>query len=388
MTAPPGEQQLASWPPPGEQVTGAAGLPFPATVVRRMPLVRSAFLVVLPTLLALQGSRLGRAGVPLSRLLNPGVAVVLVLTTALVAWAVLPARRRLTVAGGPGWVARRTFPGGPWRVVRLADVDEFSASRYRTRGGSYWSVTLRLRDGSQTSLTLPFEDRAADALATALTAVGGRRTPPLRSGATLLRRLGLVLAIIAVGAAPMALVAIGPYALLPDRVAVYFSSSGCRAAAAAAHHAPAASPGVTLLAAEQVGRATWQFRGDWPQDVPTYAAGTADPAARQQRLVTDGVQDIHHVQYSGPTGAVIVVTTLSFSTVAGAADYDAYVNRAVCEGYAGTAGPAPHEVRLRAGRCAVDRWLSGRTIYSLAQATAGPQASPDDVESLAVALQS
>ncbi len=388
MTAPQRDPHVATWPPPGEQVTGAAELPFPATVVRRIPLPASAFLVALPTLLTFQSARLGRAGVPLSRLLNPGVAVVLVLTTALVAAAVLPARRRLTVAGGPGWVARRAVPGGPWNVVRLADVEEFSVVRYRTRGSSSWSVALRLHDGRRTSLTLPFNDRAADALASALTAAGARRAQPARSGLTL-RRLGLVLVIIAVGTAPMAMVAIGPYALLPDRLAVYFSSSGCRAAVSAAAQPDSLDSAVSpFLAAQQVGTSTWRLRGDWPQDVPTYAAGTADPAARTQQLTADAVQDIHHLEYSGPTGAVIIVETLSFSTSRGAADYDAYVNRAVCEGYSGATGPAPGEVRLRAGRCAVVRWVSGRTIYSVAQATAGPQATPDDVEGLAAALQS
>jgi hypothetical protein len=387
MAASLGEQQLAAWPPPGEQVTGAAGLPFPATALRRISLASSLFLVALPTLLSLQGARLARAGVPLSRLLNPGVAIVLVLATAAVAAAVLPAHRRLMVAGGPGWVARRSAPGAPWRVVRLADVEEFSVVRYRTRGGSYWNVALRLHDGRRTSLTLPFNDRAVDALATALAAAGARRAQ--RRAPTTLRRLGLVLVIIAVGSTPMAMIAVGPFALLPDRLAAYFSSSGCRAAvAAAAHPAAADASATTLLAAEQVGAATWRLRGDWPQDVTTYAAGTADPRARTRHLITDGVQDIHHVEYSGPSGAVIVVTTPSFSTSPGAADYDAYVNRAVCERYAGATGPAPGEVRLRAGRCAVDRWVNGRTLYSVAQATAGPQATPADVEGLAAALRS
>ena len=111
--------QTAVWPPVGEPLPSGV-LPAPATRVYPLPLGRVVVLALLPLLLTLQSARAIRGGLPPSRIVNPGVAVVVLLATAVVAALVLPASRRVMVAAGPGWVARRPVPGGRARAPRTS----------------------------------------------------------------------------------------------------------------------------------------------------------------------------------------------------------------------------------------------------------------------------
>jgi hypothetical protein len=377
------------WPPPGEQVTGEAVLPMPATAVWRLPLWTSCLLVALPAIMTLQYGRLVRDGMPASRLLNPGVLGVVVLLMSAVAAFVLPARRRLLVAGGPGWVARRPTVGARWRVVRLADVTTYSVREVSTRGGRKRYVTLGERTGRRTALAFPATHPAGPALVAALQADGAREVAAreLRTMGPL-RVVALTAGVLAIALVPLGLLEVGPLSLLPASVAGEFSSGGCRAALAAEGQSAAANRPVQVRATEPVGAATWRFSGDWAQSEREYAANTADPSARAAQLHRDRAVSFHHLQYAGPTGAVLVVQAVQFATPSGAADYYHYLNRAVCERFDGRAGPAPTEVRLTTSRgYEYVRWLSGTTIYDVSPATATPRATASDVEGLAAALQ-
>jgi hypothetical protein len=375
--------QTRAWPPAGEPMVSGT-VPTPATVVHRLPLRRAAVLAVLPLLLTLQSVRSFRNGIPPSRVLNPGVAVLVLLAVVAVAVLVLPASRRVVVAGGPGWVARRAWPGGPWRVVRLADVASFSEQTRVNRGYRTEVVAMRERSGRGTSVSVPAGDPASTALAEALRAAGAQESPrPIRT-LPVAAVVGLALAIVVVAMLPVAFVGAGPLRLLPHSVAGAFSSSGCRASLAAERDAAPAGP-VTFLAAEDIDGSTWRLRGDWPMSPRAFAAQTRDPTGRLRHLTDDGATAVDHVEYAGPSGAVLVVTVLRFSSAGGAADYSHYVNRAVCETVSGSRGPLPTEVRFT-GRDPLTRWVEGSAVYDVAPAAASPRASAADVDGLTLAL--
>lgn len=377
--------QAQVWPPAVEPLASGV-LPAPAAMVYRLPLVRVVPLALMPLLLTLQSVRAIRGGVPASRVFNPGVAVVVLLVTAVLAALVLPASRRVTVAAGPGWVARRPVPGGPWRVVRLADVVTFSEQTRVYRGYRTDVVAMVERSGRRTSVSVPAGHTAGPALADALRAAGAPESErPLRT-LSVPAVTGLVLGITGLALVPVVLVETGPLRLLPPFLAGAFSSTGCRASLAAERDHPA-SGRVTMLAAEDVGGSTWRLRGDWPQSLQAYAAQTGNPSGRLQHLGAAGAMGVDHVEYTGPTGAVLIVDVLRFGSARGAEDYDHYVDRAVCERFSGDRGPLPTEVRF-SGRDPVARWVAGTAVYDVGPAAtvAAPPASAADVEGLALAL--
>lgn len=375
--------QTQVWPPVVEPLASGV-LPAPATTVYRLPLARVVVLALLPLLLTLQSVRAVRGGVPASRVFNPGVAVVVLLVTAAVAALVLPASHRAMVAAGPGWVARRPLPGGPWRVVRLADVGTFSEQTRVNRGNRTDVVAMIERSGRRISVSVPAGHPAAVALADALRAVGAAESDrPVRTLSTP-AIIGLVVGITALGVVPVVFVETGPLRLLPPFLAGAFTSSGCRASLAAERDDPVARR-VTMLAAEDVSGSTWRLRGDWPQSLQQYAAHTGNPSGRLHHLSADGAVGVDHVEYTGPTGAVLIVDVLQFDSARGAADYDHYVDRAVCERFSGAHGPLPTEVRL-SGRDPVARWVEGTAVYDVGPAAVSPSASAADVDGLALAL--
>lgn len=381
--------ESAWWPPAGEQAAPDSALPEPATVVWRMPTALAASLAMFPVLFHGTCLRLLRAGVPPSRLINPGVVTFTLVASLALAAAVLPPRRRLIVAGGPGWVARRVLPGARWRIVQLSDVATYAVRVQRSRwpGSEPRAVIVLVTgDGRRTSVSIPTANPGDAALQGALAAAGARRVDWRQSPGRLRVTVLTLVWILIVGLAPIGYFMTGPLTLLPRGVAGWFSSSGCRAALTAERESGAANLRVLVRAAEPVGSATWHYRGDWTRTVAQYAAGTADPRGRRTHLEADGATTVDHLEFAGPTGAVLVVNRVAFGTARGASAYVRYVNRATCERFGGTAGPVPSEVRLTRGRYGLTRWVSGRIMYDVSPAASTPRATVADVEGLAAAL--
>lgn len=376
------------WPPPGEPFV-ARGLPEPATVVYRLAPWRGLLLASLPAFLLLAYARAVGNGVPASRLLNPGVLTAGLLAVLALAAAVLPPRQRVMVVGGPTWVGCRRFTGLPWRVVDLAAVAEYSYRSYATRGGRMVAVTMRGTDGTRTAVAAPAGEPFLGDLVAGLAAHGAREVDPRRLPALNRRRVaGLSVVILLVALLPIVYLDHGPMQLLPGGLAGAFTSSGCRAALTAEKSSGAGSTPVAWDSQEQVDGQTWRFAGEVAMTVAEYAGHTADPAARLARLTADGATGAMQVTYAGPTGARIAVDTLQFSTAAGAQAYLHYVNRATCERFGGSAGPAPGEVRWTSGRTyGIDRWAAGSTIYDVSPVLGEPRATRTDVDALAAAGQ-
>lgn len=378
-----------SWPPPGEPVAGARELPEPATAVYRLGIARMGFVSLLPTLLLLSCGRLLANTVPPSRLFNPGVLALLALSTVAVVASFVPARRRVMVAGGSGWMARRVVPWSRFRVVRLADVSTYSARVIATRGGRRTVLVLVDRDGEHTSVSVPVTSPCGTALAEALQAYGARQVPPreTRGGGTWRQTAAVVAVLLAVAAVPIGYLLVGPLRLLPPGAAGWFSSSGCRAAFAAERTTAAPAPPLVWQAEVDVAGMPWRLHGDYRMTLDAFAASSADPAARRAHLLADGAQSADQLEYDGPGGQVLAVDEVMFATADGAMSYDRYVNRATCERFEGSSGPAPTEVRWHSGHTyGMVRWVTGHTLYDVSPALTTPRATGRDADGLAAAF--
>jgi hypothetical protein len=381
-----GSPDGGGWPPPGEPVSGR-GLPDGAIVVFRIPLARCVLVTLMPVFLLLGYARVQSVGAPASRLLNPGTfagTAVVVLALGLV---FVPPSRRAQVAGGPGWVACRPWPLASWRVVQLSAVREYSVRTYATRGPRMTSLRMVDADGTHLTVAPPAGQRWLEQLVDGLAAQGAQQVDAGRLNGIGMGRAVLIVAVVLVVAlVPLALLEAGPMRVLPDGVAKWFTSSGCRAALTVEMQGsgPAPSWGQTL----QTGAETWHLIDHVTATVAQVAEHSADPTARLQRLTADGATGGYQMTYLGPDGSRIAVDAITFGSTAGAADYLHYVNRATCEPFSGTSGPAPGEVRWTSGKTyGFARWAGGTTIYDMSPVLGSPEATRTEVDDLAAAAQ-
>lgn len=371
-----------SWPPSGSILSSDPELPGPAYVVSRVGARQVVPLLLVPPMLYLVMFRLGRSGVPLSRLVNPGVVGVLVaVELGLASWGV--ARRgRPTVAGTSDWIAvRRTF-GRRWRQQPFATVSRFSRRPLSRPGsGPMTVVTMTGPEGGGVHVALANEDPALEGLVGRLRSVGAveadPKALPLISRRATWAAVALILAAVAV---PMTYFLVGPLRLLPRSVAGAFTWSGCRASLAVEHERPeAGTPYVT--ASLQAAGVTWRLVTTRPENAATYAQHTQHPEARLAQLQRDGFLAASDAYLQNPAGAVVAVEMLRFSTHAGARSYDSYVNRAVCEAdWHGRSGTRPTEVYLHRRRAALARWVVGDTLLEVGQTNSTPFATPLEVQ--------
>ena len=371
----------------GERVRGR-GLPDGAVVVYRTPVARAALTTCFPALLLLAYARIRGSDLPPSRLLDPGTVILAGAAMVALGLIFLPASRRAHVAGGPGWVACRSWPLASWRVVQLSTVREYRLRAYATRGPRM--VSLRMVDADGTRLTV-----AATAgqpwwgpLMHDLAAQGAQQIDADRLHGVGSGRGFLVAAVVLVlSVLPLAYLAAGPGHLLPEGFAGVFTSSGCRAAQAAERQqgtGPAPSWGPTL----HTGAETWRLVDRVPATVAQVADRSADPSARREHLTADGATGGYQVTYLGPDGSRIAVDAITFGTPADAADYLHYVNRVTCTHFSGTSGPAPGEVRWTSGPTyGMARWAGGTTTYDMSPVLEGREATRTEVDDLAAAAQ-
>ena len=378
------------WPPPGEPVRGR-GLPDDATLVRRAPLASIVAVVLSPLFLLVAYGRFLSLGLPASRVLNPGAFALTGLVLVALAGVCLRPGARVQVAGGQGWVARRTFPISRWRVVRLSSVREYSVRTYATRGPRVWA--LRMVDGDGRALTVSTYDgagRAAwDALVAAVATQGAQRVEAAPfDGLPRRQVLGVVAIVLVVSLLPLPYLLVGPLRALPDGVAGWFSSSACRAALTAEDQQEGFAPAPRWPQTLQTGAATWHLVGQYTATVGQVADRTADPAARLTHLTSAGATGGYQLVYLGSDGSRIAVDAITFGSTEGATNYVHYVNRATCERWSGTSGPAPGEVRWRSGRTyGFARWAGGALVFDVSPVLASPEATHTEVDNLAAAAQ-
>jgi hypothetical protein len=355
--------------------------------VYRIPLARCLIAVVAPLLLLLGYGRLLRLGFATSRLFNPGTFTLAGVAVVVLALVFLPASRRPQVAGGPGWVACRPWPLASWRVVQLSAVRAYSVRSYATRGPRMTSLRIVDADGTHLTVAAPADQPWLEQLVDGLAAQGAQqvdagRLNGLGAGrAVLIVAVGLVVALL-----PLAFFEAGPMRVLPDGVAKWFTSSGCRAAMAAEMQGsgPVPSWNQTL----QTGGETWHLIDHYSATVAQVAEHSADPSARLEHLTADGATGGYQVTYLGPDGSRIAVDATTFRTPTGAVQYLHYQNRATCERFSGTSGPAPGEVRWTSGTTyGFARWAGGTTIYDMSPVLGSPEATRTEVDDLAAAAQ-
>lgn len=386
--SPLGVAAAPAWPPPGSRLSSDPELPGPAYVVSRVGSRQVVPLLFLPPMFYLTMFRLGRAGVPLSRLVNPGVvSVLVVIELGLAGWG-LARHGRSTVVGTSDWVAvRRTF-GRRWRQQTFVTVARFSRRPLsRPASGRMTVVTITGPEGGRVSVALGNQDPALEGLVGRLRSVGAVEVDPRALPSTSRGATWAVVALILAGVSmPMAYFLVGPLRLLPRPVAGAFTWSGCRASSAVERERPEiGTPYVTasLRAAAQ----TWRLVTTRPETAATYAQHTQHPAERLAQLQRDGFLTASDAYLQSPAGAVVAVEMLRFSTQAGAQSYDSYVNRAVCEAdWQGRSGPRPTEVYLHRGRAALARWVVGDTLLEVGQTNSTPFATPLEVQAIAAAL--
>jgi hypothetical protein len=364
------------------------GLPDGATLVYRTPLARCLLVVGAPLLLLLAYGRLLRLGLPSSRLYNPGTLTLAALAVVALALVFLPPGRRVNVAGGPGWVARRAFPLGDWRVVQLSSVRQYSVRRYATRGPRMISLRIVDADGRSWAVAAPEGQSWVMRLADAVDAQGGQQVGARPfDGVTGGRFVAIVACIILVSVLPLPYLEAGPLRVLPGSVAGWFTSGGCRAALAAESQ-QGSGAALSWRQTMQTGPATWHLVDQVPATVAQVADSSADPPARLAHLRADGATGGYQLTYLGPDGARVAVDAITFGNPTGAAHYLHYVNRATCERFSGTTGPTPGEVRWTSGRSyGIARWAADATVYSVSPVLESPEATRTEVDGLAAAAQ-
>jgi hypothetical protein len=375
------------WPQAGEPVRGR-GLPDGAVVVYRTPAARAVLATFFPVMLLLAYARVRGSDLPPSQLVNPGTLAVTGAAVVTLGLVCLPAGRRAQLAGGPGWVAHRRWPLASWRVVQLDAVRQYSLRAYATRGPRMVSLRIVDADGNRLTVTATASQPWWGPLLHDIAAQGAQQIDAGRRD-----RLGtgpaylVAAAVLVVSLLPLAYLAAGPGHLLPEGFAGVFTSSACRAAAAAEKQqgsGPSPSWGQTL----QTGGATWQLIDHVPATVAQVAGHTADPSARLKQLTADGATGGYQVTYLGPDGSRIAVDAITFGTPTGAVHYLHYVNRATCAHFSGTSGPAPGEVRWTSGKTyGAARWAAGSTVYDMSPVLESPEATRNEVDELAAAAQ-
>jgi hypothetical protein len=226
VTDPDQNLVAATWPPPNSALSSAPDLPRPAYVLSLVGWRQVVSVAITPPLLYLPLLRMVGRSVPLSRLVNPGILVLLtVLEVALVA-AALARRGHATLVGTNDWVAVRSLLGRRWRQLPFAEVERFS-SRNRTRRGRgpMAVVTIADHEGRRLSLTLNYDDPALPALLSRLRATDAREVDRRELAPMSRRRTAVVVVVVlaAIGV-PIGYVVLGPLRLLPPSVAGVFTS--------------------------------------------------------------------------------------------------------------------------------------------------------------------
>jgi hypothetical protein len=382
-----GDSAGPGWPPAGEPARGR-GLPDDATLVYRTPVPRALLLTFFPALLLMVYARMLGAALPASRLLNPGALGVTGIAMVTLGLVLLPAGRRAQVAGGPGWVACRRWPLASWRVLQLGEVRQYSVRAYATRGPRMVSLRVTDADGAQLALAATAGQPWWGPLVKDLAARGAQQVDAGRlNGLGTRRALVVTAGVLVASLLPAAYLEAGPLRLLPSGVAGVFTSSGCRAALAVEKQqafGPVPSWDRTL----RTGAGTWHLVDHVPATVAQVASYSADPSARLAQLTADGSTGGYQMTYLGPDGARIAVDAITFGSPTGAADYLHYVNRATCERFSGTSGPAPGEVRWTSGQTyGMARWAGGTTVFGMSPVLASPEATRTEVYALAAAAQ-
>jgi hypothetical protein len=383
-----GVSAAAGWPPPSSMLSSDPDLPGPAYVVSRVALRQVLPLVTTPPLLYLVLFRLGASGVPTSRLVNPGILVLLAALEVVLAALCRARYGRPTLVGTTDWVAVRSIFGREWRQQSFAAVSRFSRRIVSRPGrGLMAMVTMADREDRRVSLTLGVADPALAALLARLRSAGAVEVDR-KELAPMSRRhdVGLVALILGAVALPVAFLALGPLRLLPPSMAGAFTWSGCRASLAVEdEHPQSGTP--YLTASLQAAGESWRLVTTRQENASAFAQHTGDPKARLAHLQNAGFLVAYHAYLQGADGAMVDVATLRFSTPAGAQAYDTYVNRAVCEDdWQGRAGPRPTEVYLHRGRAAVVRWIAGDSIVEIGQTNSTPFCTPQQVQAIAAAL--
>lgn len=375
-----------AWPPPHADSVFVPGLPSPAFVVSRLSYPVAVTIIGLPILLYGAYFRLLRAGVPLSRLVNPGVIGVVAVTVIALAVVLGPRAGQPTVLGGPDWVAGRGLFSRAWRMVPLAQADRFSSRTVRTRSGSRILVTIVGPAGNRVSLSFPATDPGAGEVLAALRTTGAHEVPrtELRL-ASRARATVVTTAIVAFAVLPMVYLELGPLRVLPRAVAGQFTWSGCRAALAAEDDRPATA--TTFVTNPLVaGGEPWRLLGESQLDAAEFAQHTENPTDRLAHLRHDAFVRADQAFLQDPAGHVVAYVALRFATPAGALAYDRYVNRAVCEHEYGRHGPRSTEVRMFHGTSALVRWVTGSTVNEVVQTPSHPFATRAAVYAVAQTL--
>jgi len=371
-----------AWPPPDAPIEFVPDLPSPAYVVSRVRLSAVILVVLLPVFLTVSYARLFRNGLPISRLVNPGVIGVVVVATAVLAARLGPRVGRPTVVAGADWVAGCGLFSRRWRRVPLAQADRFSCRVVRTRSSTKSVLTIGGPAGERVVLSFPPGDRALAELVDALRAAGAReeRVKPSRR-----QVIGIALLLVVIFSLPVVYFEVGPLRLLPRPVAGLFTWSGCRATLAAEDDKP--TPTVSFVTNPLlVGGVPWRFLGEQRLDAATFARHTEHPADRLAHLQRDGFLTAEEAYLADPGNHVVAFETLHFATPHGALAYDRYVNRAVCEHEYGSHGPLPTEVRMFRGDVALARWVAGSSVDEVTRTGSRPVPTKAQVYAVAAAL--
>jgi hypothetical protein len=357
------------------------GLPDGAVVVFRVPLARCLMATLAPAYVLLIYAWAASRGIPASGVVNPRAFVLAGFAIVALALVFLPPGRRVQVAGGAGWIACRRWPLLSWRVTQLTEIRRYHLHTYATRGPRMARLRMIDADGVQLTVTAPASQPWLGLLVDTLAAQGAQRFEPDTRRAA--RRLAVL---ISVSLLPLAYLAAGSSGLLPERLAGAFRSSACRAALTAEKQGlgPAPSWGQTL----QPGAETWHLVDHVTATVAQVAGHTADPSARLEHLTADGATGGYQVTYLGPDGSRIAVDAVTFGSPTGAVQYLHYVNRATCDRFSGTSGPAPGEVRWTSGKTyGFARWAGRTTVYDVSPVLESPEATRTEVDALAAAAQ-
>ena len=385
MTSGAGASASPAWPPTNAPTAFVPELPSPAYILSRVRASTVAVLVLLPVLFLASYARLLRSGLPLSRLINPGVVGLVAASTLALAALLVPRIGRPTVVAGANWVAGRTLFASGWQMVPLGTADRYSRRDVRSRSRTNTVLTIAAPDDKRVSLTFRLGDPALGEVLQALQATGARLEPTARTPRSRQRALIATVVILVVFSLPVVYLEVGPLRLLPRPLAGAFSWSGCRAALAAEGDRPTST---TRFVTNPLpaGGDSWHFLGSQRLDAAQYAQRTANPSDRLVHLTRDGLLTADQSYLQDSQGHVVAFEWLRFATPAGALSYDRYVNRAVCEREYGRHGPRATEVRFFFGRRALARWVAGSSVQEIVQTATRPFATKAEVYAVAASL--
>lgn len=371
-----------AWPPPNAPTVFVPGLPSPAYVVSRARTSAVVLVVLLPVLFTTAYARLFRNGLPISRLINPGVIGTVIVATVVLAVLLGPRAGQPTVVAGADWIAGRGLFSRRWRMVPLAHADRYSRRDVRSRSRTNTLVSIVGPAGQLVTLTFPAGDPALDEVLAALRATGAQLQPKTGNG----WRVAVVATVLVLlFALPVVYFEIGPLRLLPRPIAGEFTWSGCRASLAAETDRPSSTTTflVNPIVADGV---PWRLQFEQRLDATTFAQRTENPQDRLTHLQRNGFLEADQAYLVDPQGHVMLFEALRFASPAGALAYDHYVNRAVCEHEYGAHGPRPTEVRLFRGSGALARWVAGSSIDEVTRTSSRLSANKAQIYAVAAAL--